>query len=85
MAPFATGSEVLFSNSFDGLILGKDSCNGDSGGPLMVHKYDEEIYQRTAYQIGLVSFGTETCGVGIPGVYTKVAKFLPWIAKNLKA
>jgi len=66
---------------------GKDSCNGDSGGPLMVHKgkYEEEAYQRTAYQIGLVSFGTETCGVGIPGVYTKVAKFLPWIAKNLKA
>ena len=55
----------------------------------MVHKvkYDEEVYhyQTTAYQIGLVSFGTKTCGEGIPGVYTKVTKFLPWIAKNLKA
>ena len=41
-----------------------------------------------AYQIGLVSFGTKTCALrdlGIPGVYTKVSKFLPWIAKNLKA
>ena len=50
----------------------------------MVHKYDEVAYQRISYQIGLVSFGTDTCGVGIPGVYTKVTKFLPWIAKNLK-
>ena len=48
-------------------------------------KYDEEVYQSTAYQIGFVSFGTDRCGVGIPGVYTKVTKFLPWIAKNLKA
>ena len=38
-----------------------------------------------AFQIGLVSFGTGTCAVGIPGVYTKVEKFLPWIDKNLKA
>ena len=39
-----------------------------------------------AFQIGLVSFGTyPDCGVGIPGVYTKVETFLPWIAKNLKA
>ena len=40
------------------------------------------------YQIGVVSFGTGKripCGKGIPGVYTKVTKFLPWIAKNLKA
>jgi secreted trypsin-like serine protease len=61
---------------------GKDSCNGDSGGPLMVDK------NNVAYQIGLVSFGTKTCALrdlGIPGVYTKVSKFLPWIAKNLKA
>ena len=38
-----------------------------------------------AFQIGLVSFGTGTCAVGIPEVYTKVEKFLPWIDKNLKA
>jgi len=63
---------------------GKDSCNGDSGGPLMVFKNDGGIHG-VAFQIGLVSFGTKTCAVGIPGVYTKVTKFLPWISKNLKA
>ena len=64
------------------IVSGEDSCNGDSGGPLMVSKND------VRYQIGVVSFGTGKripCGAGIPGVYTKVTKFLPWIAKNLKA
>ena len=38
------------------------------------------------YQIGIVSFGLGTkCQKGIPGFYTKVEAFLPWIEKNLKA
>ena len=38
------------------------------------------------YQIGIVSFGLGTkCQKGIPGFYTKVEPFLPWIEKNLKA
>ena len=68
MAPFATGSEVLFSNSFDGLILGKDSCNGDSGGPLMARKFGGDPW----VQIGLVSFGTVPCANGTTVVYTKI-------------
>ena len=37
------------------------------------------------YQIGIVSFGLGTkCQKGIPGFYTKVDAFLPWIEKNLK-
>ena len=50
----------------------------------MVFKNDGGNHN-VAFQIGLVSFGTKTCAVGIPGVYTKVEKFLPWIDKNLKA
>ena len=60
------------------LFLGRDSCNGDSGGPLVVKS------GRTYFQIGIVSFGTSVCGVGLPGVYTKVSAFLPWIEKNMK-
>lgn len=33
---------------------------------------------------GIVSFGTEKCGVGMPGVYTKVEHYLNWIMNNLE-
>ncbi|ODM90951.1 Serine protease easter [Orchesella cincta] len=66
---------------------GKDSCGGDSGGPLMM---DVEIGKngifpiKRSFQIGIVSFGPVKCGIGIPGVYTRVSEYLPWILKSLE-
>lgn len=48
---------------------GKDTCTGDSGGPLIVN----------GLQVGIVSWG-DICGqASTPGVYTKVTEFLTWI------
>jgi len=59
---------------------GKDSCNGDSGGPLFAREFSSEPW----VQIGLVSFGTRNCARGVPGVYTRVTYYLPWIEKQLR-
>ena len=49
------------------------SCKGDSGGPLTAQDKNDK---RTL--IGIVSGGIG-CGKGIPGWYTKVSFFYPWI------
>ena len=58
---------------------GKDSCGGDSGGPMVVRKPSGSWYQA-----GIVSFGPKRCGIGRPGVYTKVSKYLDWIRNTLE-
>lgn len=56
----------------------KDSCNGDSGGPLGTISYYRELQRFVQY--GIVSFGSINCGDGVPAVYTRVANFIPWIS-----
>lgn len=62
----------------------KDTCTGDSGGPLMAIADDESGIPRWT-SFGVVSFGPSMCGTaGWPGVYTKVSEYIPWIMSNLK-
>jgi len=60
----------------------QDSCNGDSGGPLMLEQY---YYQRKNFTIvGLVSWGKSTCGTkNIPRIYVDVSFFLEWILNKI--
>ena len=65
---------------------GKDSCGGDSGGPLMIHKLNRNKKNRKYWvQIGLVSWGRAKCGSkGAPGVYTTIGYHMKWILDNLE-
>ena len=57
----------------------RDSCKGDSGGPLLLKGEASE-----RIQIGIVSYGPRHCGSGLPGVYTRVSAYMDWIKNNLK-
>ncbi|CAG9568533.1 unnamed protein product [Danaus chrysippus] len=58
---------------------GRDTCSGDSGGPLMY-----ETPNHTYEAVGIVSYGSRDCGKeGEPAVYTYVYKYLPWIRSVL--
>ncbi|XP_068619449.1 CLIP domain-containing serine protease HP8-like [Battus philenor] len=67
-----------------GGVQDKDSCGGDSGGPLM---YPGKTSAGVRYvQRGIVSYGSKRCGVGgFPGVYTNVAYYMDWILDNMRS
>ncbi|MEA3545899.1 MAG: trypsin-like serine protease [Thermodesulfobacteriota bacterium] len=59
---------------------GRDSCGGDSGGPLIVSGYGAWT------QVGIVSWGGGSeCGeAGLYGVYSRVSQFIPFIDRYTK-
>ncbi|XP_050093241.1 uncharacterized protein LOC126576137 [Anopheles aquasalis] len=59
-----------------------DTCPGDSGGPLEVKLLHNS--KMTPFIVAITSFGT-ACGQSLPGVYTKVASYIPWIRSVLEA
>ncbi|KAI8100407.1 hypothetical protein M9435_006891 [Picochlorum sp. BPE23] len=69
--------EVICAGDLRG---GKDACQGDSGGPLISRgksAKDDVVY-------GITSFGEGCARKNVPGGYTNVAKFKPWIESILK-
>ena len=61
------------------LCLGKDSCGGDVGGPLVFRNSEEEPF----YQVGIMSYGGKQCGV-YPSAYTRLDVYMDWIGSKLE-
>ena len=60
-----------------------DACAGDSGGPLLYNTRWTK-FRWTVY--GVVSFGPKICGnAELPGVYTRIDRYLRWIEENTKS
>eukprot|EP00210_Caulerpa_lentillifera_P005401 g5163.t1 len=61
----------------------KDTCHGDSGGPLLILDTLDHITHlgNPSYDlvVGITSFGSRHCNTNDPGVYTRVSYFRPWI------
>ncbi|XP_036281106.2 serine protease 55 [Pipistrellus kuhlii] len=54
-----------------------DSCQGDSGGPLVCTTESD----RKWYQVGIISWGRSCGQKNIPGIYTLLYNYGPWIKK----
>jgi hypothetical protein len=59
---------------------GKDSCNGDSGSPLLVPSPVAPGWM----QAGLVSFGSGCALPGVYGIYTKAGNFRDFITGHIR-
>ena len=64
--------EMMCAGYRDG---GKDSCKGDSGGPLMVRQRDGRFVL-----VGLVSAGFSCGKPGQPGIYHRISATADWIS-----
>ncbi|XP_066157985.1 phenoloxidase-activating factor 3-like [Euwallacea fornicatus] len=66
-----------------GGLQGKDSCRGDSGGPMVVPTVND-YYEAIYVQQGIVSFGPRFCASEqFPGVYTSVPYYMNWILDTI--
>ena len=60
---------------------GRDTCGGDSGGPIL-----RQDGKGGWVQVGIVSFGVGQCGqAALPGVYTRLALYTDWIRSVVEA
>jgi len=60
-------------------IGGKDSCEGDSGGPLAVRDGPEGRWTL----VGIVSNGIKCAEPNLPGIYTRISAYNDWIIKTV--
>jgi hypothetical protein len=58
---------------------GRDSCAGDSGGPLMVYQPAEAVW----VQVGVVSWGIGCAEPYYYGIYARLSQFTDWLNRQI--
>jgi len=72
--PYAILDEMICARE-----SGKDSCQGDSGRPLIVQKSGTNYFE----QAGVVSWGIGCALPDYPGIYARVTSQLTWIKSKM--
>ena len=60
---------------------GKDGCQGDGGGPLMLNNANSNL-RTNPVQVGISSWGFGCADPDYPGVYTRVSYYADWIKET---
>lgn len=81
-APLCSAPAIVTENMICAAEEGQDSCQGDSGGGLLVFDTDDEGETFSYRVAGVVSWGFGCAREQFPGVYTDVAEFLGWIEET---
>jgi hypothetical protein len=71
----AYGSNRLDNRHLAAIAPGKDTCTGDSGGPL----FDPIGDLGAPLILGITSFGLNCAQRGVPGIYANVGNYVDWI------
>ncbi|XP_051155582.1 trypsin-like [Leptopilina boulardi] len=67
------GNQLYYEQICGIYSRGQGTCNGDSGGPLVSN----------GQVVGVVSWGSELCGVGNPDIYTNVYSYINFIRQQM--
>ncbi|CAG9765917.1 unnamed protein product [Ceutorhynchus assimilis] len=70
-------SETIVSSEICTFTPGKDTCQSDSGGPLL---WQNPVSKRL-FLLGIISHGVG-CGSAAPGINTRMTSFLEWVQRR---
>merc|ERR1712142_221391 len=79
-------SRGTYVPGLDYMIGGKDSCQGDGGGPLWTREPTGKGGEELAYLVGVVSnriADGECANLNSPALYTRVKHYISWIKRHV--
>jgi len=79
---YGVQGRIVHDSQICAISYDADTCNGDSGGPLMKQS---ETSPSHWVLVGITSFGPASCAnVDFPGIYTNVNSYMDWIKAKIR-